>query len=85
MRQVIKKSVEGTTMRLLAPLAAVLLIAACAAPAAPAAPAASSAAEGTAAAGEKIIIGALHVGAINDAGYNQAQHDGLAAMAKAMP
>ncbi len=88
MRQGIKKSVQGT-MRRLAPLAAVLLavllIAACAAPAAPAAPAASSAAEGTATAGEKVIVGALHVGAINDAGYNQAQHDGLAAMAKALP
>ena len=71
MRQTIKKSVQGTTMRRLAPLApvlltgllAVLLIAACAAPAAPAAPAASTAAEGTATAGEKLIVGALHVGA----------------------
>jgi basic membrane lipoprotein Med (substrate-binding protein (PBP1-ABC) superfamily) len=77
-------------MRWLAPAAVVLLLAACAAPAAPAAPEAASAgtsteSAATAAAGEPIIVGALHVGAINDAGYNQAQHDGLVAMQQALP
>ncbi len=60
--------------------AAVLLLAACAAPAA--APATEAAAG---ASGDKVKVGALHVGAINDAGYNQAHHDGLVAMTKALP
>jgi basic membrane lipoprotein Med (substrate-binding protein (PBP1-ABC) superfamily) len=70
----------------LVPVLITLLLAACAAPAAPAAPAASDAdSTATAAAGAPIIVGALHVGAINDAGYNQAQHDGLVAMQAAIP
>lgn len=32
--------------------------------------------------GEKLIIGALHVGSISDAGYNQAHHAGLVAIRK---
>jgi basic membrane protein A len=79
-----KRSWMGAVMRGLAPAAVVLLMAACAAPGAPPA---STAAEGTVAAveGEKIVVGALHVGALNDAGYNQAHHDGLVAMTKALP
>lgn len=37
------------------------------------------------AADEKFIVGALHVGSINDAGYNQAHHDGLMAMQANLP
>lgn len=55
---------------------------------------AESTAEGTAAAAataaedgeaEPIIVGALHVGAVNDNGYNQAMHEGLLAMQEAIP
>ena len=60
--------------------AAVLLLAACAAPAA--APATEAAAGSG---GDKVKVGALHVGAINDAGYNQAQHEGLMKLKEAMP
>lgn len=64
--------------------AALLALAACAAPAA--APATTGAA-GTPAAssGAPFIVGALHVGAMNDAGYNQAHHDGLVKMTEALP
>jgi len=37
------------------------------------------------AAGEEFIVGALHVGSINDAGYNQAHHAGLVAMTENLP
>jgi basic membrane lipoprotein Med (substrate-binding protein (PBP1-ABC) superfamily) len=33
----------------------------------------------------KLIVGAIHVGSVKDAGYNQAQHDGIMAMQKAIP
>jgi basic membrane lipoprotein Med (substrate-binding protein (PBP1-ABC) superfamily) len=33
----------------------------------------------------RIVVGAVHVGSIKDAGYNQAEHDGLVAMTKAVP
>jgi basic membrane protein A and related proteins len=33
----------------------------------------------------RLIVGALHVGSITDAGYNQAQHDGLVYMEKHVP
>lgn len=33
----------------------------------------------------KLIVGAIHVGSIHDAGYNEAEHDGLVAMTKAIP
>jgi basic membrane protein A and related proteins len=33
----------------------------------------------------RLIVGAIHVGSIHDAGYNQAEHDGLVAMTKAVP
>ncbi len=33
----------------------------------------------------KLTIGAIHVGSIHDAGYNQAEHDGLVAMTKTVP
>jgi len=55
-------------------------------PAAAAAGAASVAA--TAAEGgetEPIIVGALHVGSVNDNGYNQAMHEGLLEMQAAIP
>ena len=32
-----------------------------------------------------ITVGAIYVGPINDAGYNQAQHDGLVAMNESIP
>ncbi len=34
---------------------------------------------------KKIIVGALHVGSMTDAGYNQAQHEGLLLMQKNIP
>jgi basic membrane lipoprotein Med (substrate-binding protein (PBP1-ABC) superfamily) len=33
----------------------------------------------------KLVVGAIHVGSIKDAGYNEAQHDGLVAMQKKVP
>jgi basic membrane protein A and related proteins len=39
----------------------------------------------TAATPTRLIVGAIHVGSIHDAGYNQAEHDGLVAMMKAVP
>ena len=33
----------------------------------------------------QLVVGALHVGSIHDAGYNQAQHDGLVAMTQKVP
>jgi basic membrane protein A len=57
-----------------------LVLIACGAPPAPAA-----SASGETAAEAPFIIGALHVGAINDAGYNQAHHDGLEAMKANLP
>jgi basic membrane lipoprotein Med (substrate-binding protein (PBP1-ABC) superfamily) len=62
----------------------IALLAACNAPAAApsAAPTATAAGE---AAAEPFIVGALHVGSINDAGYNQAHHDGLMKMTEALP
>jgi basic membrane protein A and related proteins len=66
--------------------AALLLISACAPVAAPAAstakPAAGSAADSATA---EIVVGALHVGAITDAGYNQAHHAGLVKMTENLP
>lgn len=80
-------------------LITVLLVAACAAPAA--APSGETAgeeaateapveeaaadADGGEATGEEFIVGALHVGSINDAGYNQAHHAGLVAMTENLP
>ncbi|MFN8493615.1 MAG: BMP family ABC transporter substrate-binding protein [Caldilineaceae bacterium] len=60
-----------------------VLIAACQ-PAAPGA-ASSGAAGATASGGKPFIVGVLHVGAITDAGYNQAHHDGIAEMQKNLP
>jgi basic membrane lipoprotein Med (substrate-binding protein (PBP1-ABC) superfamily) len=60
-------------------LVVALVVLACGAPAAP------GATSGEAASAEKFIVGALHVGAINDAGYNQAHHDGLEEMKAAVP
>ncbi|MCX6047205.1 MAG: BMP family ABC transporter substrate-binding protein, partial [Chloroflexi bacterium] len=50
-----------------------------------AAPAAAPAAGGAAPAGKEFIVGVLHVGAITDAGYNQAHHDGIEEMKKNLP
>ena len=66
-------------------LIAVLLLGACAAPAAPGATTASTEAATEAPAGEEFIVGALHVGSMADAGYNQAHHEGLAEMVKNLP
>lgn len=33
----------------------------------------------------KLIVGVIHVGSVKDAGYNQAEHDGIVAMEKAIP
>ncbi|MCB0186139.1 MAG: BMP family ABC transporter substrate-binding protein [Caldilineaceae bacterium] len=82
-----------TTLSLL--LVALLLLAACAVPAtAPTADTATGEESATAApaeeadsaaSGEEFIVGALHVGSINDAGYNQAHHAGLVAMTENLP
>jgi basic membrane lipoprotein Med (substrate-binding protein (PBP1-ABC) superfamily) len=41
--------------------------------------------EGGEEAAEAFVVGALHVGATNDAGYNQAHHDGLVKMTENLP
>lgn len=74
--------VKSIYLQLLSLFALMAIAAACAMPAA--APAAESGTS-TEAGGEKLIIGALHVGSVNDAGYNQAQHAGLLEMAKNLP
>lgn len=66
--------VQRAYLKILGLLAMIMLVAACAIPAA--APAAGE---------EKVIIGALHVGSISDAGYNQAHHAGLVAMQANLP
>jgi basic membrane lipoprotein Med (substrate-binding protein (PBP1-ABC) superfamily) len=68
---------------------AMLVMSACApapaaAPAGDAAPAADAGAAAEPAA-EEFVVGALHVGAITDAGYNQAHHAGLVAMTENLP
>jgi basic membrane lipoprotein Med (substrate-binding protein (PBP1-ABC) superfamily) len=45
----------------------------------------SSGSPAAAAAGAKIKVGALHVGSVNDNGYNQAMHEGLLAMKNNIP
>jgi basic membrane lipoprotein Med (substrate-binding protein (PBP1-ABC) superfamily) len=40
---------------------------------------------GRASADAKIVVGALHVGSVKDAGYNQASHDGLEQLKKNIP
>lgn len=57
-----------------------LVSAGCAAPPAPTASDSGAGAEE-----EKFVVGALHVGAITDAGYNQAHHAGLLEMAANLP
>lgn len=74
--------VKSIYLQLLSLFALLAIAAACAMPAA--APAADSGAA-TEAGGEKLIIGALHVGSVSDAGYNQAQHAGLLELAKNLP
>lgn len=66
--------------KILGLLLVMAISAACAVPAAPAADTSTTTAEG-----EKLIIGALHVGSITDAGYNQAHHAGLVAMQGNLP
>ncbi|HMR62700.1 MAG TPA: BMP family ABC transporter substrate-binding protein [Anaerolineae bacterium] len=66
----------------------VLLLAGCQATAPAAAPAEAREevpAPGETEAAEGFVVGALHVGAITDAGYNQAHHDGLVAMTENLP
>ncbi len=38
-----------------------------------------------AAAKPKLVVGVIHVGSVKDAGYNQAEHDGIVAMERAVP
>ncbi len=69
-------------------LITLLIFAGCAVPAtAPTADEGSStdATNEEAATGEEFIVGALHVGSMNDAGYNQAHHAGLIAMTENLP
>jgi basic membrane protein A and related proteins len=66
----------------LALLVVVALLAACVAPTAPASGGQTGAAAPTA---EELVIGALHVGSMADAGYNQAHHAGLEAMKANLP
>ena len=40
---------------------------------------------GRAVAADKLVVGALHVGSIKDAGYNQASHEGLEQLKKNIP
>ena len=47
--------------------------------------AAALAAAGPARAADRIVVGALHVGSIKDAGYNQASHEGLQQLKKNVP
>ena len=50
------------------------------------APAAAPAeAQAEAAEAEEFVVGALHVGSMSDAGYNQAHHDGLLEMTEKLP
>lgn len=58
---------------------AIALITGCQSASAPAAGEAAAAGE------EPFVVGALHVGAITDAGYNQAHHDGLVKMTENLP
>ena len=34
---------------------------------------------------DKLVVGAIHVGSIDDKGYNQAMHEGLMAMKESLP
>lgn len=74
--------VQSIYLKVLGLFTMLLIAAACAMPAA--APAGDSGAA-TAAGEEKLVIGALHVGSVNDAGYNQAHHAGLLEMTKNLP
>ncbi len=49
------------------------------------APAAQPSPSPSASAPTRLIVGAIHVGSIKDAGYNQAQHEGLVAMTENVP
>lgn len=75
--------VQASYLKILGLFAMLVFVAACAMPAA--APAPASSGDAADAGGEKLIIGALHVGSVSDAGYNQAHHDGLLAMAANLP
>lgn len=66
-------------------LGLLVMLAILAACAAPAAPAATSGQSGAAPAAEEFIVGAVHVGSVTDAGYNQAHHTGLEAMKANLP
>ena len=46
---------------------------------------ASASAGGTATASGQLIVGGIHVGSVKDAGYNQAQHDGLMYLKQHVP
>jgi basic membrane protein A len=75
----VRRSAAGRVGGLLLALG---MMTACAAPVAPAAGDTAAAGEAPA---EEFVVGALHVGAITDAGYNQAHHAGLTEMAANVP
>ena len=82
-RRRIARSIPIALIGLVA-LAATVVTACSSAPTAT--PTAAAAAEGEApAAAQKLIVGALHVGAVNDNGYNQAMHEGLLEMQENVP
>lgn len=74
--------VQKVLLQVVGLLVLLMIAAACAMPAA-----APTGGESSTAAtdGEKLIIGALHVGSVADAGYNQAHHAGLVAMTENLP
>lgn len=71
-------------VKLLALLLVAAVIAGCSSSAPAAAPAEAQAEEAPVEA-EEFVVGALHVGSITDAGYNQAHHDGLVEMTERLP
>ena len=72
-------------MRATGLLVLVMMLVAMLAACAPTQPPAAEPAAADGEAGEEFIVGALHVGAITDAGYNQAHHAGLLAMQENLP
>ena len=74
-----------TSVKILAVLAAVALIAAACGGATTPTATSSAATQTASPAAIRLVVGAIHVGSIKDAGYNQAEHDALAYMAQQVP